>query len=154
MIAVDKMGTKVLFLNPVTYETELLLEDFPRTMHELLVPTFAGALFTGQISRWTCQWLMVTIRAEWERIWIGDQKVAIARDRFLNGRHRACAGYDYRSRHKDRWALALDRLLSLRRRIELGHPLHRWSKRKIRHGSRIRGRSLTVVRAMPRAILT
>src|SRR5215475_8518807 len=37
MIAVDKMGTKVLFLNPVTYETEVVLEDFPRTVHELLV---------------------------------------------------------------------------------------------------------------------
>jgi len=32
MIAVDKMGTKVLFLNPVTYETEVVLEDFPRTV--------------------------------------------------------------------------------------------------------------------------
>src|SRR5215831_16893398 len=31
-IAVDKMGTKVLFLNPVTYETEVVLEDFPRTV--------------------------------------------------------------------------------------------------------------------------
>src|SRR5215831_15278329 len=29
MIAVDKMGTKVLFLNPVTYETEVVLDDFP-----------------------------------------------------------------------------------------------------------------------------
>ena len=91
----------------------------------------------------------MTIRAEWERIWIDDQEVAIARDRFLNGRHvrikflcpacnrgcrilhargrtfvcRLCAGYDYRSRHKDCWAPALDRLLSPRRRIELGHPL-------------------------------
>src|SRR5262252_2520771 len=37
LIAVDKMGTKVLFLNPVTYETEVVLEDFPRTVHELLV---------------------------------------------------------------------------------------------------------------------
>jgi hypothetical protein len=37
MIAVDKMGTKVLVLNPVTYETEIALEDFPRTVHELLV---------------------------------------------------------------------------------------------------------------------
>jgi hypothetical protein len=35
------------------------------------------------------------------------------------------AGYDYSSRHKDRWAPALDRLLSLRRRIELGHPRSR-----------------------------
>jgi DNA-binding beta-propeller fold protein YncE len=37
MIAVDKMGTKVLFLNPATYETEVVLEDFPRTVHELLM---------------------------------------------------------------------------------------------------------------------
>ena len=37
MIAVDKMGAKVLFLNPVTYETEVVLEGFPRTVHELLV---------------------------------------------------------------------------------------------------------------------
>jgi hypothetical protein len=29
----------------------------------------------------------VTFRAEWERIWIDDQGVAIARDRFLDGRH-------------------------------------------------------------------
>src|SRR5262245_15991364 len=45
---------------------------------------------------------------------------------------RACARYDYSSRHKDRWAPALDRLLSLQRRIELGHPLHGWSKRRLR----------------------
>jgi hypothetical protein len=37
MIAVDKMGTKVFFLNPATYETEVVLEDFSRTVHELLV---------------------------------------------------------------------------------------------------------------------
>ena len=37
MIAVDKMGTKVLFLDPVSYQTEVVLEDFPRTVHELLV---------------------------------------------------------------------------------------------------------------------
>ena len=37
MIAVDKMGTKVLFLDPVSYETEVVLEGFPRTVHELLV---------------------------------------------------------------------------------------------------------------------
>ena len=37
MIAVDKMGTKVLFLNPVTYETEVVLEGFEKTVHELLV---------------------------------------------------------------------------------------------------------------------
>jgi YVTN family beta-propeller protein len=37
LIAVDKMGGKVLFLNPVTFETEIVLEGFPRTVHELLV---------------------------------------------------------------------------------------------------------------------
>jgi DNA-binding beta-propeller fold protein YncE len=37
LIAVDKMGGKVLFLNPKTYETEVVLEGFPRTVHELLV---------------------------------------------------------------------------------------------------------------------
>jgi DNA-binding beta-propeller fold protein YncE len=37
LIAVDKMGGKVLFLNPVTYETETVLDGFQRTVHELLV---------------------------------------------------------------------------------------------------------------------
>jgi DNA-binding beta-propeller fold protein YncE len=37
MIAVDKMGCKVLFINPKTYETEAVLEGFQRTVHELLV---------------------------------------------------------------------------------------------------------------------
>jgi YVTN family beta-propeller protein len=42
MIAVDKMGTKVLFLDPVSYETETVLDDFPRTVHELLVVPETG----------------------------------------------------------------------------------------------------------------
>jgi YVTN family beta-propeller protein len=42
MIAVDKMGTKVLFLDPVSYETETVLDDFPRTVHELLVLAETG----------------------------------------------------------------------------------------------------------------
>jgi YVTN family beta-propeller protein len=37
LIAVDKMGGKVLFLNPATYATEIVLDGFPRTVHELLV---------------------------------------------------------------------------------------------------------------------
>ena len=37
IIAVDKMGTKVLFLNPATYETEAVLDGFEKTVHELLV---------------------------------------------------------------------------------------------------------------------
>ena len=37
LIAVDKKGTRVLFLNPVTYETEVILDGFEKTVHELLV---------------------------------------------------------------------------------------------------------------------
>jgi len=37
MIAVDKMGTKVLFLNPNTYETDVVIDGFRKTVHELLV---------------------------------------------------------------------------------------------------------------------
>src|SRR5262249_25276355 len=37
LIAVDKMGGKVLFLNPATYATETVIDGFPRTVHELLV---------------------------------------------------------------------------------------------------------------------
>jgi DNA-binding beta-propeller fold protein YncE len=36
IIAVDKMGGNVLFLNAVTYATEVVLGGFPRTVHELL----------------------------------------------------------------------------------------------------------------------
>jgi hypothetical protein len=143
-------------VNPQHFPDSELVEHNPKLDVDALYR--ASALFTGEISRWACHWLTVTIRVEWERIWIDDQEIAIARDRFLNGRHvrikflcpgcnrgcrilhargrtwvcRLCAKYDYSSRHKDRWAPALDRLLSLRRRIELGHPLHRWSKRKLR----------------------
>jgi YVTN family beta-propeller protein len=45
MIAVDKMGGKVLFLNPDTYETEVVLEGFPRTVHELLVVPETGLAY-------------------------------------------------------------------------------------------------------------
>ena len=37
MIAVDKMGGKVLFLDPASYRTEVTIDGFPRTVHELLV---------------------------------------------------------------------------------------------------------------------
>ena len=37
MIAVDKIGDKVLFLNPETFATEVVIDGFPRTVHELLV---------------------------------------------------------------------------------------------------------------------
>ena len=42
MIAVDKMGTKVLFLDPASYETQTVLDDFSRTVHELLVVPETG----------------------------------------------------------------------------------------------------------------
>jgi YVTN family beta-propeller protein len=45
MIAVDKMGTKVLFLNPETYATEVVIEGFPRTVHELLVVPETGLAY-------------------------------------------------------------------------------------------------------------
>ena len=45
MIAVDKMGTKVLFLDLVSYETQTVLDDFPRTVHELLVVPETGLAY-------------------------------------------------------------------------------------------------------------
>jgi DNA-binding beta-propeller fold protein YncE len=37
LIAVDKKGGKVMFLNPATYKTEVVLDGFEKTVHELLV---------------------------------------------------------------------------------------------------------------------
>ena len=45
MIAVDKMGTKVLFLDSVTYETLVTLDGFQKTVHELLVMSEAGVAY-------------------------------------------------------------------------------------------------------------
>src|SRR3954452_24084824 len=45
LIAVDKMGAKVLFLNPATYETETVLDGFQRTVHELLVLPETGRAY-------------------------------------------------------------------------------------------------------------
>ncbi len=45
MIAVDKIGGKILFLNPATYETETVLDGFQRTVHELLVLPEAGIAY-------------------------------------------------------------------------------------------------------------
>jgi len=42
MIAVDKIGTKVLFLNPQNFATEVVIDGFPRTVHELLVVPETG----------------------------------------------------------------------------------------------------------------
>ncbi len=43
MIAVDKMGTKVLFLNPDTYATEVVIDGFAKTVHELLIVPETGS---------------------------------------------------------------------------------------------------------------
>ena len=39
------MGGKVLFLNPTTYATEVVLDGFPRTVHELLVIPETGLAY-------------------------------------------------------------------------------------------------------------
>jgi YVTN family beta-propeller protein len=45
MIAVDKMGGKVLFLDPTTYQTEVVIDGFPRTVHELLIVPESGLAY-------------------------------------------------------------------------------------------------------------
>src|SRR5215470_11270058 len=45
MIAVDKMGGKVLFLDPATYQTEVVIDGFPRTVHELLIMPERGLAY-------------------------------------------------------------------------------------------------------------
>jgi DNA-binding beta-propeller fold protein YncE len=45
MIAVDKMGGQVLFLNPETFATEVAIGGFPRTVHELLILPDAGLAY-------------------------------------------------------------------------------------------------------------
>jgi hypothetical protein len=62
-------------VNPRRFPDSELVERNPKLAVDALYRT--GSLFMGQISRWACHWLTVTIRAEWERIWIDDQEVAI-----------------------------------------------------------------------------
>ena len=45
LIAVDKMGAKVLFLDPLTYETQVVLDGFEKTVHELLVVPETGLAY-------------------------------------------------------------------------------------------------------------
>ena len=45
IIAVDKIGGKVLFLNPVTYATEVVIDGFPKTVHELLIIPETGMAY-------------------------------------------------------------------------------------------------------------
>jgi hypothetical protein len=65
-------------VNPRRFPDSELVEHNPKFDVDALYR--AGALFTGQISRWACHWLTVTIRAAWERIWIADRaQASIAR---------------------------------------------------------------------------
>lgn len=45
LIAVDKMGAKILFLDPATFETKKVLDGFQRTVHELLVVPETGLAY-------------------------------------------------------------------------------------------------------------
>jgi DNA-binding beta-propeller fold protein YncE len=45
MIAVDKMGAKILFLDPHTFETQKVLDGFQRTVHELLLVPETGLAY-------------------------------------------------------------------------------------------------------------
>jgi YVTN family beta-propeller protein len=45
MIAVDKIGTKVLFLNPETFTTEVVIDGFAKTVHELLIVPETGMAY-------------------------------------------------------------------------------------------------------------
>jgi len=45
MIGVDKMGAKILFIDPVTYDTQKVLEGFQRTVHELLIVPDTGRAY-------------------------------------------------------------------------------------------------------------
>jgi hypothetical protein len=69
---------------PRTFPDTRFVERNPRLDVDALWR--GGALFTGQISRWTCQWLTVEIEAAADWIVIdGDQRVGLARDEILNG---------------------------------------------------------------------
>jgi YVTN family beta-propeller protein len=45
MIGVDKMGAKILFIDPATYETQKVLDGYQRTVHELLVVPETGLAY-------------------------------------------------------------------------------------------------------------
>jgi len=45
MIAVDKMGAKILFLDAKIYETQKVLDGFQRTVHELLIVPETGLAY-------------------------------------------------------------------------------------------------------------
>jgi len=45
MIGVDKIGTKILFLDPESYATETVLDGFQKTVHELLIIPETGRAY-------------------------------------------------------------------------------------------------------------
>ena len=45
MIAVDKMGARVFFLDPNTFETRKVIDGFQRTVHELLITPDTGLAY-------------------------------------------------------------------------------------------------------------
>ena len=45
MIGVDKMGAKILFIDPTTYGTQKVLDGFQRTVHELLIVPETGLAY-------------------------------------------------------------------------------------------------------------
>ena len=45
LIAVDKVGNQVLFLDPISYETVLVLDGFAPRVHELLVAPDGGTAY-------------------------------------------------------------------------------------------------------------
>ena len=45
MIGVDKIGAKILFIDPVSYETQKVLDGFQRTVHELLIVPETGLAY-------------------------------------------------------------------------------------------------------------
>ena len=45
LIAVDKMGAKVFFLDPKTFETRKVIDGFQRTVHELLIVPETGVAY-------------------------------------------------------------------------------------------------------------
>ena len=45
MIGVDKIGTKILFLDPRSYATETVLDGFQKTVHELLIIPETGRAY-------------------------------------------------------------------------------------------------------------
>ena len=63
LIAVDKKGGKVLFLNPITCETEVVIDGLLKNVHELLVvpetsrayvPIFGDGIHGRNPNRSTC----------------------------------------------------------------------------------------------------